>query len=144
MLKGIDPIITPDLLQVLARMGHGDEIVITDANFPSASVASQTVTGRELYLNCSAVRALDAILTLLPLDEHEPDPVLTMQVGGNPQAIPDPVSEAMPLLALAGVKPLGLERFSFYTRAKTAFAIVRTADFRLYGNFILRKGVINV
>lgn len=143
MLKGIDPLINPDLLAVLARMGHGDEIVIADANFPSASVAAHTTMKRELHLNCDAVRAMRALLTLLPLDEHEPNPVLSMQVVDHPDAIPAPVAEASRVLAPQSVAPHGLERFAFYARAKTAFAIIRTAETRHYGNFILRKGVID-
>lgn len=143
MLKGIDPLISPDLLRALARMGHGDEIVISDANFPSASVAAQTVAGRELRIDCDAIRALRAVLSLLPLDTHQPDPVLTMQVVGAPDTQPETVIEALPVLAAAGARPAELERFAFYARAKTAFAVLRTAETRPYGNFILRKGVIN-
>lgn len=143
MLKGIDSLINPDLLSVLARMGHGDEIVVSDANFPSASVAARTMVGRELHLSCDAVRALRAILSLLPLDAHEPNPVTTMLVVDDPDALPEPVAEAMPILAVEGVVPSGLERCAFYARAQTAFAVVRTSDTRPYGNFILRKGVIS-
>lgn len=143
MLRHIDPLIHPDLLHVLARMGHGDEIVITDANFPSAAMATHSALGRELHISCDVVRALGAILSLFPLDEHQPDPVMTMQVVGSPEDIPETVAEALPLLVAAGASPKAIERFAFYDRAKTAFAILRTADARPYGNFILRKGVIN-
>ena len=88
MLKGIDARISPDLLRVLARMGHGDEIVIADANFPSAAVARHTVAQTELRIDCDAVAALRAILSLLPIDSFEPDPVLTMQVVDDPAAVP--------------------------------------------------------
>ena len=143
MLKGIDPLLSPDLLRALARMGHGDEIVIADANFPAASVAARTPTGRELRIDCDAIRALGAVLSLLPLDGYEPDPVATMRVVGDPEAVPPAVAEALPLLRAAGVAaPKGLERFDFYTRAKAAFAVLRTAETRPYGNFILRKGVL--
>jgi L-fucose mutarotase len=142
MLKGIDPLISPELLWVLAQMGHGDEIVIADANFPAASVAARTVHGTALRMDCDAVRALRAILSLMPLDDFEPDPVMTMQVVGDAQAIPEVVAEAMPLLAAAQVKPAGLERFDFYRRAGGAFAILHCAELRIYGNFILRKGII--
>lgn len=143
MLKGIDPVISPDLLRVLARMGHGDELVIADANFPSASVGARTVTGMELRIDCDAIRALQAVLSLLPLDEHQPDPVLVMQVVGDPDAVPEVVAQSLPVLAPLGLRPAGLERFAFYDRAKTAFAVLRTGETRSYGNFILRKGVIN-
>lgn len=141
MLKGIDPLISPDLLQVLALMGHGDEIVVADANFPAASVAAGS--GRLLRMDCPAPRAVRAILSLLPLDGYQPDPVLTMQVVGDPAAIPDVVAEAAPLLLAEGHRSAGLERFAFYERARGAFAVLRTAETRPYGNFILRKGVIN-
>lgn len=143
MLKGIDPRIGPDLLRTLARMGHGDEIVVSDANFPSAAVARHTVEGAELRIDCDAVAALAAVLALLPLDGFEPDPVVTMQVVGDSAAVPPVVAEAMPLLAAEGVRPSSLERFAFYQRARGAFAILRTAETRPYGNFILRKGVIS-
>lgn len=142
MLKGIDPVIGPDLLAVLARMGHGDEIVLADANFPAASVARRTVTGAELRIDCDAIRTLRAVLSLMPLDGYEPDPVLTMQVVGDAVAVPQVVAEAQPFLAAEGVRPVALERFAFYARAKGAFAVLRTAETRPYGNFILRKGVI--
>ena len=89
------------------------------------------------------MRALGAILSLFPLDEHQPDPVMTMQVVGSPEDIPETVAEALPLLVAAGASPKAIERFAFHDRAKTAFAVLRTADARPYGNFILRKGVIN-
>lgn len=143
MLKGIDPLIGPDLLRTLARMGHSDEIAIVDANFPAASLARSTVEGRELRIDCRAPRALEAVLSLIPLDEHEPDPVLTMQIVGDPDAVPPVVAEAVPLLASFGVRPAGLERFAFYERSKHAFAILRTGEERSYGNFILRKGVVH-
>ncbi|MFV0384005.1 RbsD/FucU family protein [Paracoccus sp. (in: a-proteobacteria)] len=142
MLKGIDPVISPDLLRALAQMGHGDEIAIVDANFPSVSVASQTVAGVALRVDCDAVRALKAVLSLLPVDDFEPDPVLTMQVVGDPDAIPPVIAEAMPVLAAHDLRPASLERFAFYERAKTAFVVLRCADTRPYGNFIIRKGII--
>ena len=143
MLKGIDARISPDLLRVLARMGHGDEIVIADANFPSAAVARHTVAQAELRIDCDAVAALRAILSLLPIDSFEPDPVLTMQVVDDPAAVPAVVAEAVPLLAAQGLRPAALERFAFYDRARRGFAVLRTAETRPYGNFILRKGVIS-
>lgn len=143
MLKGIDGVIGPEVLAVLAAMGHGDEIVLSDANFPAASVAHATVHGRALRMDCDALHALRAVLALLPLDGYEPDPVLTMQVVGDPAAVPTVVAQARPILAAEGVAPASLERFAFYERARRAFAVVRTAETRPYGNFILRKGVIN-
>ncbi|KRW95246.1 RbsD/FucU family protein [Paracoccus sp. MKU1] len=142
MLKGIDPLIGPEVLAVLAQMGHGDEIAMVDANFPAASVAARTVCRNVLHMDRDAIRCLRAVLSLLPLDRYEPDPVLTMQVVGDPDAIPEVVAEAAPLLAHEGIAPASLERFAFYRRAEGCFAILRTAERRPYGNFILRKGVI--
>lgn len=142
MLKGIDPLLGAELLMVLASMGHGDEIVIADANFPAASVARTTVHGRLLHMDCDAPRAVRAVLSLLPVDGYEPDPVLTMQVVGDPLAVPPVVAEATPLFTAEGAAIGSLERFAFYDRARRAFAVVRTAETRPYGNFIIRKGVI--
>ena len=142
MLKGINPLIGPDLLAVLARMGHGDELVIADANFPAASVARSTFAGHEFRIDRDAVEVLSAVLSLLPIDDFQPDPVMFMQVVGDPQAVPPVVQAAMPILAEQGLQPTGLERFAFYARAKSAFAVIRTTEGRAYGNFILRKGVI--
>ena len=142
MLKGIDARISPDLLRVLARMGHGDEIVIADANFPSAAVARHTVAGEELRIDCDAVAALRAILSLLPLDTYEPDPVLTMQVVGDAAAVPAVLAEAAPLLAAQGVRSAALERFAFYEKAKQAYCVITTGETRFYGCFLLTKGVI--
>ncbi|MDD2869352.1 RbsD/FucU domain-containing protein [Neomegalonema sp.] len=143
MLKGLDPMLGPETLAALASMGHGDEIVLCDANFPAESVARSTVLGRALRMDCDALRALKAVLSLLPLDGHEPDPVLTMQVVGDPAAVPEAVALAEPLFGAEGVASASLERFAFYDRARKAYAILRTAETRPYGNFILRKGVIN-
>lgn len=143
MLKGVDPMLGPELLAVLASMGHGDEIVLCDANFPADAVARSTIRGRALRLDCDALRALKAVLSLLPLDGYEPDPVLTMQVVGDPAAIPEAVAQAEPLFAAEGFASASLERFAFYERARKAYAVLRTGETRPYGNFILRKGVIN-
>ena len=142
MLKGIDPLLGPELLAVMAAMGHGDELVIADANFPAESVARGTTHGRALRSDAGAVPLLGAVLSLLPLDGHEPDPVLTMQVVGDPAAIPPVVAQAAPLVAAQGHGMASLERFAFYDRARRAFAVVRSGEIRPYGNFILRKGVI--
>ncbi|TPE50943.1 RbsD/FucU family protein [Amaricoccus solimangrovi] len=142
MLKGIDPLIGPDLLRALAAMGHGDEIAIVDANFPAASVARESVLGHPLRIDCDAVRAVRAVLSLLPLDTFEPDPALTMQVVGRPEEIPEVVREAAPLFEAEGVATAALERFAFYARAKRSFAVLATAETRIYANFILRKGVV--
>ncbi|MFN3499543.1 MAG: RbsD/FucU family protein, partial [Pannonibacter indicus] len=103
MLKGIHPLISPELLMVLAAMGHGDEIAIVDANFPAESTARHTVHGVPLRMDCPAVKAVEAILTLLPVDTFDGDPVFTMQVVGDAAAIPPVVAEAVALPAGAEV-----------------------------------------
>ncbi|RCW88925.1 RbsD/FucU family protein [Paracoccus lutimaris] len=144
MLKGIDPLISPDLLQVLARMGHGDTIAIVDANFPAASVGSRTVHGQPLRIDCSVPRAVQAVLSLMPIDGFEPDSVVSMQVVGDAEAIPEVVAEARPLFAAEGHGTTGVERFEFYRLAGAAFVILHTTETRLYGNFIIRKGVVEL
>lgn len=142
MLLGIDPLIGPELLMVLAAMGHGDEIVLADANFPAVSVARATAHGQALRMDCDAARAVKAVLSLLPVDGYDGDPVLTMQVVGDAQAVPPVVADVAPIFAAQGAAMGTLERFAFYDRARRAFAIVQTAELRPYGNFIIRKGVI--
>lgn len=142
MLKGIDPLLNPELLKVLAEMGHGDRITITDANFPGASVAKVTVSGQLLRVDCDALTALKAVLSVFPLDTFEDEPVTTMQVVGDPKAIPPVIAEAAPILAAEGFASKSVERFVFYEEAKKSYAVLMTTEGRPYGNFILRKGVI--
>jgi L-fucose mutarotase len=142
MLKGIHPLLHAELLHALASMGHGDELVIADANFPAASVARRLLQ----LASATAPEALDAILTLFPLDSSTTPPAMTMEVIGDPTAVPDPVREFAEVftrhgLADAEIGRLGLEEF--YARARTAFAVVRTAEVRAYGNILLVKGVVN-
>lgn len=140
MLKGLNPLLNPDLLHALAAMGHGDEIVLVDANFPATSVAAETVTGHPLRVDADALTALEAVLSVFPLDTFDGAPVLTMQVVGDADAVPPAVADATPLFE--GVEMGTLERFAFYERAKGAFAVVATLEGRAYGNFVLRKGVV--
>lgn len=142
MLKGIDPLIGAELLGVLAEMGHGDEIVVADANFPATAVARSTAHGRAIRMDVSATRAVEAILTLLPLDTFDGDPVHTMQVVGNAATVPEAVAEGGRLIAREGFAMASLERFAFYERSRRCHAVIHTLDTRLYANFILRKGVI--
>lgn len=142
MLLGIDPLLAPDLLFVLASMGHGDTLVIADANFPSASIAARTVHGRALRTDADALATLRAILTVLPVDTFGSDPVVTMAVVDDPHAVPPVVLEASELLRPAGVQPSAMERFAFYDLAARSYAVLQTSERRLYGNFIVRKGVV--
>ncbi|SLN38513.1 RbsD/FucU family protein [Ruegeria meonggei] len=141
MLRNINPILSPDLLHALRAMGHGDEIVIADANFPGSSTGPDCIRAD----GSSASEVLRAILSVMPLDTFVPDPALTMQVVGEPEAIPEAVADFQTIIdevADNGAQIQGLERFAFYDRAATAFAIVQTGERRLYGNIILKKGVI--
>lgn len=141
MLRNLPPILSPDLLWTLRAMGHGDEIVIADANFPATSLSSRC----HRLDGISATDALTAILAVLPLDSFVPDPALVMQVVGDPAATPPIVAEFQAIIDKTADNPavIGtLERFEFYARAKTGFAIIQTGETRLYGNIILKKGVI--
>ncbi|ARJ69728.1 RbsD/FucU family protein [Paracoccus contaminans] len=142
MLKGIDPLIGPDLLRALALMGHGDAIAIVDANFPAESTARRTPMGTALRMDCDCTRAVRAVLSLLPIDSFGADPVRTMQMVDDASAIPPAVAETEPLFAAQGFASTSLERFAFYSAAQAAFIILRTAETRPYGNFLIRKGVV--
>lgn len=141
MLRGIDPLLSPELLRILRAMGHGDEITIVDANYPALSNARRLVR----LDGVDTTRALNAILSVLPLDPFVGTPAHCMQVVGKPDEIPPAVAEFQSVVdRLAGfaVKIGMIERFGFYDRAKQSFAIVATAERRLYGNIVLTKGVI--
>lgn len=141
MLHNIPAILSPDLLHSLRAMGHGDDIVIADANFPATALATRC----HRLDGISATDVLDAILQVLPLDSFVPDPALVMEVVDDPDHIPPIVQAFQTLISEKADNPatLGkLERFQFYDRAKSAFAIIQTGETRLYGNIILKKGVI--
>ena len=141
MLKGIHPLLSPDLLHALQAMGHGDAIAIVDANFPAAANARRLIESPGV----GAPAMLEAILTLLPLDTRVTPAVFTMEVSGDPEAVPPPVAEFAAVFArqdLADVDIGHLERQAFYERARGAYAIVRTGEPRRFGNILLVKGVI--
>jgi L-fucose mutarotase len=141
MLKGIDRLLHPDLLHALASMGHGDEIVIADANFPAAAVARRLIR----LDGIDAPEALRAVLTVLPLDEFVDSPAAVMTVVGNPRRVPEAVRAFQPILDGVMGRPVAIERldrFAFYERARSAFAVLATGDTRKYANIILAKGVI--
>ncbi|KAM8924187.1 fucose mutarotase [Pelodytes ibericus] len=146
VLKGIPSVLSPELLYALARMGHGDEIVLADANFPASSTSQ---AGPELIRadGLSIPTLLEAILQLLPLDTYVSSPAAVMDLveSDREEGLKTPVWEKYRmLLAKVGCEaPLELvERFKFYDRAKKAFAVVATGETALYGNLILKKGVI--
>ncbi|WP_088348774.1 MULTISPECIES: RbsD/FucU domain-containing protein [Rhodomicrobium] len=140
MLIGIDPILSADLLHGLRAMGHGDTIVIADGSFPAATVAQRLVNMEAADLK----RALGAILSVLPIDEDEPGPVIGMEVIGQPEqnmpahdVIRAEVAAVNDRVALKLV-----ERFAFYELAKQAFLVVATGERLFYGNVIIRKGTV--
>ena len=143
MLKGLDPILGPELLSVLRAMGHGDDIVIADANFPGATMAGDRPLIRLDGLD--AVRILDAVLSVMPLDDLVPEPALRMQVVGAPDEEMPVFEEFRRVIAAregAQARLGSLERFAFYERARGCFAVIVSGERRLYGNIILKKGVI--
>lgn len=146
MLKSIDPVLGPDLLWLLAAMGHGDDLALVDANHPAETIARATTSGRIVRLpGLTMARAMRAILTVLPIDDFEPDPIRRMLVVGDAAAVPVVQQEAAAEVAGAGLAadPLpGIERFAFYEAARKAFGVVQVGDARPYGCFLLRKGVI--
>ncbi len=141
MLRNIDPILSPDLLHALRAMGHGDEIVLADANFPGESLGPRCIRADGL----SASDILQAILSVMPLDNFVPDPIHSMEVVGDPTAVPEVVATFQQIIDATADNPapiVAVERFAFYERAKSAYAIVQTGERRLYGNLILKKGVV--
>ncbi|MFM8702259.1 MAG: RbsD/FucU family protein [Hyphomicrobiales bacterium] len=146
MLKKIDPLLNADVLYALRAMGHGDDLVICDTNFPADSVARQTVLGKVLRIdNTTAAEAARAILSVMPLDTFVDDPALRMEIVGNPHEIPKVQAEVQREIDRAEKTPMKLgsiERFAFYERAKKAYCVIQTGERRFYGCFIFKKGVI--
>lgn len=146
MLKGIDHRLNAEVLHTLRAMGHGDALVIADANFPSDSVARATVRGALLRMEtATAAEAVRAILSVLPLDTFVEDFAGRMEVVGAPEDIPAVQAEVQAEIDRAEGRPrpmVGIERFAFYDRAREAYAVIQTGERRFYGCFILRKGVI--
>lgn len=122
-------------------MGHGDEVVIADANFPAATIAKRLV-----HMNgVNASDALEAILSLIPLDQYVGRPAAVMAVVGEPDATPETYGDFLSVMQKAEGKQIQIERverFAFYERARKAFGVVATSERRLYGNIIISKGVI--
>lgn len=143
MLKGISPLFSPELLATLYRMGHGDEIVLADAHFPGESLGVPVVRADGLPV----ASLLDAILPLFELDSYVEAPVLMMAVVPGDTADPAVEREYRQVIDRhqPAVSPIQrLERFAFYGRCRSAFAIVMTSDTRKYANVILKKGVTPV
>ncbi|MDJ0978132.1 MAG: RbsD/FucU domain-containing protein [Erythrobacter sp.] len=140
MLKGIDPVLGPDLLHALRSMGHGDEIVIADANFPVASHAQRLVRADGI----GAERIVRAVAAIMPLDDFVPAAAFSMQVVDAPEKVPPIVERYGCLLSAERYRGeiVALERSNFYKRARAAFAIVATGETALYANLILKKGIV--
>ena len=146
MLKSIDPILGADVLYALRAMGHGDELVICDMNFPADAIARQTVLKRLLRIdNVTAGRAARAILSVLPLDSFVDKPALRMEIVGKPDEVPPVQIEVQTEIDAAQGRPSpmgSIERFAFYELAKRSYCVIQTGERRFYGCFIFKKGVI--
>jgi L-fucose mutarotase len=146
MLKSIDPILNADVLYALRAMGHGDDLVLCDTNFPADAVARQTVLGRLLRIDgVTAARAARAVLSLLPLDSFVEKPALRMEVVGKPDEVLAVQQEVQAEIDRAEGRPSpmgSVERFAFYDLAKKAYCVVQTGERRFYGCFVFKKGVI--
>lgn len=141
MLRNINPILSPELLYVLRAMGHGDVLAIADANFPAQALGPKCVRAD----GSSASEILRAVLELMPLDTYAEQPAVCMQVVGDASAVPEAVADFQGIIRDVADAPCdiqSLERYAFYDRARTAFAVVQTGETRLYGNILLAKGVI--
>lgn len=145
MLKGINPLLNADVLQALRAMGHGDDLIIADTNFPSDSVARQTVLGRLLRIDAPAADVVKAVLSLYPLDSFVDDAAARMEIVGKPDEIPAVQTEVQREIDAAEGKAwpmISVERYAFYERAKKAYCVIQTGERRFYGCFAFRKGVV--
>lgn len=143
MLKGIDPILNADVLYALRAMGHGDDLIIADTNFPSDSVARETVLGEVLRIDRPAAEVVRAVLSVYPIDTFVDDAAARMEVVGEPDAILPVMDEVQAQVTAAdGPRMMSIERYAFYDRAKQAYAVIQTGERRFYGCFALRKGVV--
>ena len=146
MLRNFDNRLNADVIRALRAMGHGDELVICDTNFPADSTARQTVLGRLLRMDgLTAAEAAEAILSVFPLDAFVDTPAERMELVGKPKEIPPVQAEVQKAVDKAEGKswPMGsIERFAFYERAKRAYCVIVTGETRFYGCFIFKKGVI--
>ncbi len=143
MLNNIPKILSPELLKVLCEMGHGDEIVLADGNFPAESVGKDAIVIRADGHSVPAL--LDAVLALMPLDQYSEQPVALMQVVPGDPCVPVIWDEYKAILEKHKADSTAIEmveRFAFYERAKKARAIVATGEEAIYANILLKKGVV--
>lgn len=146
MLKTIDPLLNADVLHALRAMGHGDDLIIADVNFPADSIARQTRLGKLLRIdNVTSAQAVAAVLSLYPLDTFVDDAAARMEIVGKPDEIPPVQTEVQQEIDRAEGKSwpmIPVERYAFYERAKQAYCVIQTGERRFYGCFAFRKGVI--
>ena len=142
MLKGISKIVSPELVKVLCEMGHGDEIVIADGNFPSENFGKRVIRADGI----SGTAMLDACLQLIPLDTYSDPNFILMQLMDCDKGKINPVIwneyEKIATAEDENVRIGNIDRFEFYDRAKTAFAVIATGEEAVYANIILKKGVV--
>lgn len=147
MLKSIDPILTPDLLWLLASMGHGDDLVFVDANHPATRIAQSTTSQRLVQLPGMTMEvAIRAIMSVYPLDDFDPDPVRVMMPVDDPERVPDVQRAVLAEIERAAgraITPGKLSRPDLYRAAAAGFGVVHVGDSRSYGCFLIRKGVIS-
>ncbi|MEO0668809.1 MAG: RbsD/FucU domain-containing protein [Pseudomonadota bacterium] len=143
MLKGIDPLLNADVLYALRAMGHGDDLIIADTNFPSDSVARDSTLGEVLRIDRPAAEVVRAVLSVYPIDTFVDDAAARMEVVGEPDTILPVMQEVQAEVSAAdGPTMISIERYAFYDRAKEAYAVIQTGERRFYGCFALRKGVV--
>lgn len=145
MLKGLNPLLNAEVLHALRAMGHGDDLIIADTNFPSDSVARQTRLGALLRIDRPVPEVVEAVLSVYPLDTFVDDAAARMEVVGAPDEIPPVQREVQEKINAAEgtARPMiAVERYAFYERAKQAYAVIQTGERRFYGCFGFRKGVI--
>lgn len=145
MLKTIDPLLNADVLWALRAMGHGDDLIVADTNFPADSVARSTTLGRLLRIDAPVARVVRAVLSVYPLDGFVDDAAARMEVIGDPGQVLPVAAEVQAEIDAAEGRSwpmIGIERFAFYGRAKAAYAVIQTGERRFYGCFALRKGVV--
>jgi L-fucose mutarotase len=146
MLKGIDDRLNAEVLQCLRAMGHGDMLIVSDTNFPADAIARETTSGTLLRMeNLTSAEAINAILSVLPLDTFVDDFAGRMEVVDEPGQIEPVMAEVQAEIDAAEGRPrpmISIERFAFYDLARQSYAVIQTGERRFYGCFMLRKGVI--
>jgi L-fucose mutarotase len=145
MLKKLDPLLNADVLHALRSMGHGDDLIICDSNFPAETVARLTTYGKLLRIDADAPRAARAILSLFPLDTFVEKPAMRMELVATPNEIAPVQQEVQAEInkAEGRIWKMGsIERFAFYEAAKKSFCVVQTSERRFYGCFKFKMGVV--